>query len=97
MGYSVHYSPQTEKKFPQKKVRRQRAGLGYLILIICILSLGFLRIVKPALLRELLIPGEASVTLKAAETMVSQIKEGVPLQETVEAFCQEIMSHDLSA
>ena len=97
MGYSVHYSPQTEKKFPQKKIHRQRAGLGYQILIICILSLGFLRIVKPALLRELLIPGEASVTLEAAETMVSQIKEGVPLQETVEAFCQEIMSHDLPA
>ena len=97
MGYSVYYSPQTDKKFPQKKIHRQRAGLGYLILIICILSLGFLRIVKPALLRELLIPGEASVTLKAAETMVSQIKEGVPLQETVEAFCQEIMNHDLPA
>ena len=97
MGYSVHYSPQTDKKFPQKKIHRPRPGCGYLILIVCVLSLGFLRIVKPTLLRELLIPGEASVTLNAVETMVSQIKDGVPLQETVEAFCQEIMSHDLPA
>ena len=97
MGYSVHYSPQTDKKFPQKKKHNRKAGSIYVFLAVCIVTAALFRFVDPSLLRELLIPGEASVTLNAVETMVTQLKEGAPLTETVEAFCQEIVRHDLPA
>ena len=93
MGYSIHYSPETEKKFPKagKITIRVRKMLAFFFALIILV--GTITLHKKGLLRELLIPGDPEITVAAMETMADNLKEGMTLQTAVEAFCMEILSH----
>ena len=41
--------------------------------------------------RQMVIPGDPEVTGRAASEMVSQIHEGVPVGDAVQAFCRQIL------
>lgn len=60
------------------------------LLLVCLL----VRLLWPASmdkLRQMLIPGDPEVTGRAASEMVSQLHEGVPVGDAVQAFCREIL------
>lgn len=92
MGYTIHYSPQTEKKFPKagkRPIRIQKTLFFFFGLIALVVSIA---LHKKGIMRELLIPGDPEITVAALETMADNLKEGMTLQTAVEAFCTEILS-----
>ena len=92
MGYSVLYSPQTEKKFPPKRMKRKiRRIIVPAVLILCMLGI-VISLNKGGLLYELLIPGQPAVATAAMETLAYNLREGMSFVTAVEKFCEEIIS-----
>lgn len=92
MGYSVYYSPQTEKKFPSKRTKHKKSRIIVkIILIVCLIVFAF-SLSECNLLYELFIPGKPAVTVAAMESLAYNLREGMPLVTAVETFCVEIFS-----
>ena len=93
MGYTIHYSPQTEKRFPPKKKETGGKYKRLILFLVLFFVAGMLVHRHKVLLWELLIPGDPEITVAAMETMAENLKEGMSLQTAVEAFCTEIFSY----
>lgn len=93
MSYSVFYSPQTKKKFPDKKETHVKWGRVIAVMVLICIGIGIVSLYKSGVLRELLIPGEPAITVAALETLAENLQEGMPFQQAVEAFCGEILSY----
>ena len=91
MGYQIRYDAGKAVKTGLKE--RKPAAVGMVaagLVAVCLL----VRLFWPAgmdKLRQMVIPGDPEVTGRAAEQMVSQLHEGVPVGDAVQAFCREIM------
>ena len=93
MSYSVYYSPQTKKKFPEKTRGHVKWRQVVAVMILICLVIGIVPLYKSGVLRELLIPGEPAITVAALETLTENLQEGMPFQLAVETFCGEILSY----
>lgn len=91
MGYQIRYDAGKAVKIALKE--RKASAIGVLaagLVVACLL----MRLIWPAgvdKLRQMVFPGDPEVTGRAAEQMVSQIHEGVPVGDAVQAFCREIL------
>lgn len=91
MGYQIRYDAGKAVKTGLKE--RKASAIGVLaagLAVVCLL----MRLIWPAgvdKLRQMVFPGDPEVTGRAAEQMVSQIHEGVPVGDAVQAFCREIL------
>ena len=93
MGYTVEYTPETKRKYPPKKVRQagNRKVLWGILTCAVLLALVLLR--RNGILREVLIPGDADVTLAAAGKLMENLKSGDGFYQSVRTFCQDILLH----
>ncbi len=89
MAYQMQYDNnqilrtfQTQKKIPKKKT----------ILVILIIVILFGLLFAPNV-REMLIPGNASVTKQAASEMIQRIQSGEGVVEAFAQFCVEIIQN----
>ena len=92
MAYRIVYGP--EKKAPENRMRRIRMMTAGFFLLGCILT----RLFWPdglQVMREVLLPGELSVTEQAFSQLVSQLQGGEPVGTAVETFCRYVISHGL--
>ena len=92
MGYQIRYDAGKAVKTGLKE--RKRSAVGMVAAGLVALCL-FVRLFWPAgmdKLRRMVFPGDPEVTGRAAEQMVSQIHEGVPVGDAVQAFCREILN-----
>lgn len=89
MGYKIHYASELDKKYPMKTKRHALPVLPMVLAVILLLCglTGNLN------LKELILPGNADVTGAALTMMIEQIKAGEPLNESITAFCTEIITH----
>jgi len=88
VGYLIRYDPENDKKYPiHKHTRRQTV-----LVLGCVIALliGLMAIWSQEL-RMLLIPGDPYVTQAAFTEMVSEVRQGEPVLETVTAFCRQIL------
>ena len=88
MSYHVEYNPELKIRYPfQRKKKR--------ISIIPIVILGCLAVVlmtKAHVLR-FLIPGDPDITTTAFNGMVERIEKGIPIGDSLVAFCEEIIEN----
>lgn len=93
MAYKIQYSPQFGAQYPEK-MKRQSSWKWIAGIVLTLLMIGIL--VNPnyrSIVKEILIPGDAEVTVKAVETLAQNLKDGVSIQNAVTAFCAEILDN----
>ena len=91
MGYQIRYDAGKAVKTGLKERKSSPMGMAMAgLVLVCLL----MRLFWPAgmdKLRQMVIPGDPEVTGRAASELVSQIHEGVPVGDAVQAFCREIL------
>ena len=91
MGYQIRYDAGKAVKTGLKERKRSAVGMVAAALVaVCLL----VRLFWPAgadKLRQAVMPGDPEITGRAASEMVSQIHEGVPVGDAVQAFCRQIL------
>ena len=89
MGYTIHYSPETKKRYP---VNRKSKSLKHIIVAgFILLALFFAFKFRTAFVRMLL-PGDPDVTAAALRGLVADVRGG-NTGEAIAAFCREIIDH----
>lgn len=91
MGYRIEYG-MVKTSIGKDKLSFSRIAVmtaGFLALFV--LMTGVFWTSGRQKLQDYLLPGDPAVTGQALETMVSQLKAGVPVADAVEAFCQEVL------
>lgn len=93
MAYNIQYSQQYQVKYPVKK--KAYISHKFLLIMLLILCAGFLvyKLKKHGILGELLVPGDADITMAAVEKLLDNLKLGTPVSEALTAFCTEILGH----
>ena len=90
MEYKIEYGNAVVKTaMPKEKGRKLKiAVFGTVISITFISALLF-----PAELKKVLLPGNPEVTEKALFSLIENIKDGQPFNESVTAFCRVIIDN----
>lgn len=93
MGYRIDYSGGTATK---SKVIYQRKRKWWIPFCLTVLIVGGLMAWPEArqIVHRVIVPGEDQVTEQAVQGLVEDLREGTPIQQAVEVFCQEIIYHD---
>ena len=88
MSYKICYFPENSRRYPKvSSVRR----LNWSKYIAVLLLFGFGVWVKFQGVPDFLIPGDPEITKQAAEMMITELRNGEPVDDAVLAFCQEIL------
>lgn len=93
MGYRVEYGPHRKKDAPRRWSHLKIQILTTVFLLIFAFGVREIWPEGDAKLKELLLPGQPSVTESAFENLVADLKEGDSLGDAVTAFCREIIEH----
>ena len=93
MHYSVYYEPDKNEKYPATvKPKQGKNGLSVIVIILAILLFaGAIRYKKE--LTAWLIPGNDEITVQAAEDLLTNMRDGVPIGEAITVFCEEIIDN----
>lgn len=93
MHYSVYYEPDKNDKYPvSAKPKQGKNGLRVIGIILAILLFtGAIRYKKE--LAAWLIPGNDEITVQAAEDLLTNMRDGVPIGEAITVFCEEIIDN----
>ena len=83
------YSPETAVRYPQYVKKRSYKTGGWMLVIGLIAATLWLRVNG---IPDWLIPGDPEVTKEAAEVFMSQMREGVTVNDAVTAFCKTVLS-----
>ena len=89
MGYRIDYQSVTESR----KAKKRNHPL--LILFICALAVLLLNTVlkeERALLRKIIFPGDAAVTVASLDNMLIQMKAGAPFLDAFRNFCRQVIA-----
>ncbi len=92
MGYQIHYGATMVKEhiYDRKQLRFTRKNIKRLIIGIAVL-MGIIFCCQDKV-QDFLLPGNSQVTRTAISGLVSDLKHGKSLSDSVEAFCVEIVS-----
>ena len=91
LGYQITYENGTMRKqtLRRRRIKWKRLGIG---LSAAAMAVTMLVPQGRLWLRDLILPGDEEVTAAALEEMVSDLRDGQPIGEVVEAFCREIIA-----
>lgn len=90
MGYRVDYQPVKKVRGLGKRTARAPALAALFLILFCLL----VNSVWPRgaeMLRELLIPGDAAVTVAALEAFTTELEAGETLSGALEGFCRKVI------
>lgn len=93
MGYRIEYGPAPRPgREEDRRGFRIRVMTAAFLLFGCVLVRSFWN-EGAALLETVLLPGEPSVTEQAFSTLLSDLRTGMPVGESVTAFCKYIVDN----
>ena len=87
MSYQIQYEPDKNRKYPTKKPQKSKATAAVMVAVLLIVCLSV------GLRTGWLIPGDPDVTKAAFSGMVDMLKDGSSVQDSVTAFCAEVLEH----
>ena len=90
MAYEISYGPVKTK---QPKTRKNTPRSLILFLCTAALIIGLSITGSGDRILQWLIPGDSNVTSAAFSTMIENLRDGLPLYESVTAFCKEIIEN----
>ena len=93
MSYRIEYGTAVPLRFQKRRVKGHVRSLTALCLLLFALAVGELWPDGRQVLQRVFLPGEPSVTEQAFSSMVSGLTAGVPLEDAVVAFCQQIIDY----
>ena len=93
MSYRIDYGCATPMKYCKNRGRRYIRMLTAVSLILFALAVGKFWPQGRQVLREYLLPGEPSVTEQAFFELVSDLSEGMKIQDALLVFCEQIIDH----
>ena len=93
MSYRIIYGETTPMKYRKPRGQNYPRTLTALCLILFALAVGRYWPRGQQLLREFLLPGTPTVTEQAFSELVSDLTQGIRLEEAMTAFCQQIIDH----
>ena len=93
MAYNIQYSLQYKKKYPLKQKSTGKRGKTIAVLLVICVCMLLYKQYADGMLKEVLIPDDAVVTVAALEGFSSNLKSGLTLNEAITAFCVEILEH----
>ncbi len=91
MAYLIEYENTIKKTFFQLGRKRKRIQSIWVVVLVCVIVLGYIAINYKDILLTYLLPGDASVTASAIHSLINDIKAGQGVEEAVTAFCREII------
>lgn len=95
MGYKISYEP--IRKLRGAQTRRSRIGaLVGIFFLLFLLMVNLFWAEGKDVLRDLVMPGDAAVTTAALNQLSVNLKQGLPVQESVEEFCRAILNKEFS-
>lgn len=91
MGYSIQYAPNLNRRY--KTFKPIRINKKALIIMTCIFTATFALLISNVrtYLWELIIPGEAEITVSAFGEMLHEIEQGKSISKSLNTFCKEIL------
>ena len=95
MGYKISYEPIRKLRGAQTCRSRIGALVGIFFLLFLLMVNLFWTEGKDVL-RELVMPGDAAVTTAALNQLSVNLKQGLPVQVSVEDFCRAILNKEFS-
>ena len=87
MSYHIQYEKDKTEKYPIHQKQKLHKSIWAVILIIVLI----ITIFSFPSFREILIPGDPSLTKSAFSQMLDSLRSGEPLGEAVTTFCREII------
>ena len=93
MSYRIEYGSAVPVRFQEKKRKSHLRVLTALFMLLFALGVGQFWPEGQRMLRDFLLPGEPTVTEQAFSGMIEHLTGGVPLEEAMAAFCQQIIDH----
>ena len=93
MSYRIEYGSAVPLRFQEKTRRSHLRMLTALCMLLFALGVGKFWPDGQRMLREFFLPGEPTVTEQAFSGMIGRLTDGVPLEEAMAAFCQQIIDH----
>lgn len=93
MSYRIDYQPLKKMRGMEKRTAPGASLLALGVLVMILLT-GALWPRGREVLGELLIPGEAAVTVSALENLTEDLCSGESLRDAVAEFCMQVMELD---
>lgn len=91
MGYRVEYQPIKKVRGAERIRSRVLSLTALFFLLFCVLVQCFLPR-GAELMKEILIPGEASVTVAALDHFAEELRRGETVQNALLHFCQLVLA-----
>lgn len=88
MAYQIHYSPESARKYPQVKMKRQIRWSGWFVVVAFLAAALWTQFHG---IPDFLIPGDPQVTKTAATSFVANLSNGVKIDDALEVFCETIL------
>lgn len=88
MAYIIQYSPESSGKYPQIKKQNSHKLGGWFLLLAILIAAVWIRIYG---IPDFLIPGDPQVTKSAAVMMITNLQEGVKIEDAIAVFCEQIL------
>ena len=93
MSYRIEYGTAVPAKYLKKKRKSHFRIFNALCILLFAFGTGRVWPEGREKLQNFLLPGEPSVTEQAFTGMISDLSEGVNLEEAMLVFCQQIIDH----
>ena len=94
MSYRIEYGSAMPGRYIEKNSFIRLQSMTALCLLLFSLTVRYFFPSGTEKLRQILLPGELSVTQEAVETFMSDIRNGEAFADSLTAFCEYIVIHD---
>lgn len=88
MAYIIQYSPESSSRYPQIKKQNPRKFGGWFLILMILAAAVWIRVYG---IPDFLIPGDPQVTRNATATMITNLQEGVKIEDAITVFCEHIL------
>lgn len=93
MGYYIQYGKTIVKTAVQTPLTKKKYNLTFVVALLVSTILSYTAYSYKDVLQEYILPGDASVTASALDTLIEDIRQGERIEDAVTAFCLEIIDH----
>ena len=93
MSYRIVYGGSTPAQYPPTRSKKHLQLMTAVFVMLFALAVGQFWPRGREVLRNFLLPGEPTVTEQAFSELVSDLSQGIKLEEAMGAFCQQIIDH----
>ena len=93
MSYRIEYGTAVPVKFQPERRKRYVRVITAVFLLVFVLYAAKIWPEGRLVLQRVFLPGEPTVTQQAFADMISELSDGISLENALVTFCQQIIDH----